>query len=120
MNWLKKLSGASSSERVEEHAVIANFKLPGDQFPTDEEMQFIHSLTHELEKQISKANAGEYDGDEFGGGECLLYMYGKDADRLFEAASPILKQIASRFPGSAIKRYGAAGNPDAREELIVI
>lgn len=58
--------------------------------------------------------ASEFDGDEFGQGECVLFLYGPDADGRISAIKPLLEssQIASR--GYAIKRYGDARDPQAR------
>ena len=61
------------------------------------------------------AGPGEFDGDEFGGGECTLYMYGPDADRLFGAVEEELRSSEHAGGGFAVKRYGAAGDPSARE-----
>jgi hypothetical protein len=36
-----------------------------------------------MQQAIEEAAAGEFDGDEFGDGKCVLFMYGPDADRLF-------------------------------------
>jgi hypothetical protein len=45
-------------------------------------------------------------------------MYGLDADALFRAAEPIIREARPR-PGSfAVKRRGAAGDSDAKEETI--
>jgi len=48
-------------------------------------MDAIHALSHKLEEVIKAKHLGEFDGDEFGGGDCTLYMYGPDADALFAA-----------------------------------
>ena len=75
----------------------------------------IHSLTDELETAISAQRAGEFDGDEFGGGVCTLYLYGPDADQLFAAVESILRQSPLTMGAHAIKRYGRATASDARE-----
>jgi hypothetical protein len=59
--------------------------------------------------------AGEFDGDEFGGGECILFMYGPDTDKLFSAIQPIMKDWQALVGGYAIKRHGP---PGARSEKI--
>lgn len=50
-----------------------------------------------------------------GGGECVLYMYGPDADLLFAAVEPVLKSSALASGGWAVKRYGEASDPGANE-----
>jgi hypothetical protein len=73
-----------------------------------------------LEQAIRKAGVGEFDGDEFGGGFCVLYMYGPDADKLAAVVLPILRSTRPE-PGSyVVKRYGTALDLNAREETLVL
>jgi hypothetical protein len=98
-----------------EHAVIVHLKLTDEDLGTSEAGGELESLEAQLAAAVEDTEAGEFDGDEFGEGECVFYMYGPDADRLFATIEPILKSsplAAGRF---AIKRYGEAGDPDARE-----
>jgi hypothetical protein len=89
-----------------EHCVKIYLKLTDGNFGTAEEVKSIHALSDTLEAAIANNNAGEFDGDEFGGGECTLYMYGVDADSLFEAIKePLLASPLSKG-GHVIKRYG--------------
>ena len=53
----------------------------------------VRDLERRLERAIQADAAGEFDGDEFGGNKCVLYMYGPDADRLFETIEPMLKSV---------------------------
>ena len=75
----------------------------------------VRDLERRLERAIQADAAGEFDGDEFGGNKCVLYMYGPDADRLFEIIEPILKSVPLASGGYAIKRYGEAHDSRARE-----
>ena len=61
---------------------------------------------------------GDHDGDEFGGGEAVLYTYGIDADELFAAISECLADFEMRPGAYAIKRYGPAADPSSREERV--
>jgi len=101
-----------------EHAVLVLIKLSDPGFGRPEERDAIHGLADRLKEAIDQAGAGEYDGDEFGEGQCTLYMYGPDADRLYKAIEPALRNF--RFaPGStATKRYGGPSDPGVREEVI--
>ena len=85
-----------------EHAVIVHFQYGS----TD--LARLFALEDRLEKAIADAKAGEYDGNEVNvdGSDGFLYMYGPDADRLFEAVMPVLQQ--SEFMGGATvkRRYG--------------
>ena len=101
-----------------EHAVIVHFRLHGGDFGSREEKERVAELEQDLEEAILEAAAGELDGDEFGQGECVLYMYGPDADRLFSTVEPILRASPLTELGYAIKRYGEPTDMEAREEVV--
>lgn len=98
-----------------EHAVIVHLKLSDDSFGATNERETIHSLCDEIAEAIEENDAGEFDGDEFGEGTCTLYMYGPDADALFAVTEPILRASTVSTGGHAIKRFGEAGDPNAKE-----
>ena len=101
-----------------EHALIAHLKLSDAGFGTPAERQDFMSLESKLEAALKTSGAGVFDGNEFGDGECVWYMYGPDADALFRAAEPVIREARPR-PGSfVVKRRGAPGDPDAKEETI--
>jgi hypothetical protein len=93
-----------------EHAVLVHIKLSGGDFGSEQQRDAIHRMTDALEARIRAAEAGEFDGDEFGGGECVLYMYGTDADRLYSVILPVLRDSDLMDGGYAIKRYGPPGS----------
>jgi hypothetical protein len=97
-----------------EHCVQVFLKLSSEH-GSSEEIESIHEFTDELAEAIEQHEAGEFDGDEFGGGVCRLFMYGPDADKLFDAIKKPL--LASPFSkgGHAIKRYGEASDMDSKE-----
>jgi hypothetical protein len=97
-----------------EHAVIAHLRLSDPNFGSEQEREAIFALEDRLNVAIERADAGEFDGNEFGDGECTLYMYGPDADRLYNAIAPVQMSPLARG-GYAIKRYGEASNPAAKE-----
>ncbi|MER5918367.1 hypothetical protein ABT124_51215 [Streptomyces sp. NPDC001982] len=45
---------------------------------------------------VEAAGVGEVDGNEFGGGEAVLYAYGADAEALFKVMEPILRSVLFR------------------------
>ncbi len=96
-------------------AVIVYLRLSDGGSGSDEEREALFDLQEQMMRAIADAAAGEFDGDMWGEGECILYMYGPDADRLFAAIEPLLKSCPLASDGYAIKRYGEAGDPDARE-----
>ena len=98
-----------------EQAVIVHLRLRESPFGSSEERQSVQALEDRLERVIAEASAGEFDGDEFGDWECVLFMYGSDADRLFKAIEPLLKITPAAAGGYAIKRFGEANDPNAPE-----
>jgi hypothetical protein len=102
---------------ADEHAVIVHLKLGDDQYGSEDERSAVRTLKYALAAAIDSANAGEFDGDEFGGGEAVLYAYGPNAGVLFTAMEPALRDSSIR-PAYAIVRYGAAADQDCREDTI--
>jgi hypothetical protein len=98
-----------------EQAVIVYLLLNDGQFGTLQERESIHALEDRLEQVVGNASVGEFDGDEFGEGKCILYMYGPDAERLFVVIEPVLKSSPAAVGGYAIKRFGGAADPGAKE-----
>lgn len=101
-----------------EHAVIAHIRLTADQLGSKSERAAVAALADDLERVIGEKQAGEFDGEEFGDGQCVLYMYGPDADQLFKAVEPVLKSTPLARGGFAIKRYGEASDADAVEKRV--
>lgn len=103
MGWLAKLFGSKAALRkAPEHAVIVHFQYGS----TD--LSRLFQLEEKLEAAIAAANAGEFDGNEVAtdGTDGFLYMYGPDADRLFEAIRPVLEAAPFMKGATAKKRYG--------------
>jgi hypothetical protein len=95
-----------------EQAVIVHLKLRDGGFGSPEEREALQALEDQMQQAIEEAAAGEFDGDEFGDGKCVLFMYGPDADRLFGVIEPLLKIAPAAAGGCAIKRYGVARDPN--------
>jgi hypothetical protein len=102
-------------EKQAEQAVRIYLKLSNDGFGDTKEREAVFKLEDELEQKISLASAGEYDGHDFGGGFGTLYMYGSNADKLFETIIESIRRYRPRAGSYIIKRYGEVG---AREEKI--
>lgn len=100
---------------MSEHAVLVYLNLSDERFGTSDEREKIHDLSDRLEQAIESRNAGEFDGDEFGDGQCTLFMYGPDADVLFAAIEPVLRDSPLAAGGYAIKRFGEASDAHATE-----
>jgi hypothetical protein len=89
--------------------------MSDDNFGDEAEREAIFALEDRLVDAIEGPGLGEFDGNEFGGGECTLYMYGNDADRIFNAVAPILRSSPFARGGYALKRFGEAADPLAME-----
>jgi hypothetical protein len=100
-----------------EHAVLITYALSGDRFGEESEREAIRALKKRLAEAIEAADAGELDGNEFGGGKVVLYAYGLDANRLFTAMEPQLRAFPAR-PAHAVLRFGEADDPAAVEQRI--
>jgi hypothetical protein len=112
----KKVSGMKSPE----HAVLVYLKLSDEKMGSEQERNECHALEDRLERSIKAKQAGELDGDEFGEGFCTLYIYGPDADALFNAVESDLRAAPLLAGSYAIKRYGPATDPKARETKVVL
>ncbi|MEU5347112.1 hypothetical protein AB0H18_40910 [Streptomyces sp. NPDC020766] len=58
-----------------------------------------------METATERGEVGEVDGNEFGGGEAVVYAYGPDADALFEVLEPTLRSLPFR-PAHVLLRRG--------------
>jgi hypothetical protein len=109
MGLLKALFGARPAVQPRD-SVTVHFKLSDDKFGSREERDGVHRFTNGLAALIQQHQAGEFDGDGFGGGEGSLFMYGPDADRLFEIVVSALKNWEPLRGGHVIKHYGKSNH----------
>jgi hypothetical protein len=99
---------------IEEHAVIVHYQLTGEEYGTEDEREAVYALEERLEKAIQAAGAGEFDGNEFGDGEAVLYMYGPDKDLLWSVVETEVRKFPWR-PAYALLR---AGGPETSSEQV--
>ena len=88
--------------------------MSDNEFGNKEQREAVFEFENRLEAAIGAADAGELDGNEFGGGEAVLYLYGPDKDRLWAAVESEVRQFPLR-PAYALLR---AGGPEAAPERI--
>jgi len=107
--------GASPPTPKIEHAVVVHFAYGS------RDLTRLFALEKKLEAAIAKAGVGEYDGNEVAvdGSDGYLYMYGPDADRLFEVVKPILQSTPFMHGATAKKRYGPPSD-GVKESVVVI
>ena len=99
---------------MSEQAVIVHLRLPSDGFGSAGDHDAVYALEDAIERCLMASSAGEFDGDEFGEGECVLYLYGLNADELFSAIKPLLESSTIASGGFAVKRYGEPGDLEAK------
>jgi hypothetical protein len=90
---------------VDEQAVIVHLKLPDSEPSIDR----FFELEVAVEKAIGGSRAGEYDGNEIGGGEFVMFCYGPKADAIYAAIEPVLRASKLSAGALVIIRYGKPG-----------
>jgi hypothetical protein len=99
-----------------EQAVIAHFRLSGDEFGEPDERAAIYDAKRAMTDAVENAGVGEVDGNEFGGGEAVVYAYGPDADALFKAMEATLRELPLR-PAYEVLRRGDTEADTSRVDL---
>ncbi|WP_225098018.1 hypothetical protein [Streptomyces sp. CoH27] len=98
-----------------EQAVIAHYRLSNDQYGSRAERQAIFDAERAMSAAVEEAGVGDVDGNEFGGGEVVLYAYGADAEALFKVMEPTLRSLPFR-PAHVVLRHGSHGT-ESRVDL---
>jgi len=99
-----------------EQAVIV--RLRGSSLPDEVYEKYdISTLEDQLREAIEKKKLGEFDGNEFGPQETVLYMYGPDAEQLFAGVESVLRAYPLCKEGVAVIRRGPPGAPQREVNL---
>jgi hypothetical protein len=103
-----------NERRVVEQAVLVYFPLSDAGFGSARELEVLGGLGDDLREVIAEAEVGEFDGYDVGERQYTLYLYGPNADELFDAIEPLL--VKQKWPRDvvAVKRYGAPGAAEVR------
>ncbi|MFF2205901.1 hypothetical protein [Streptomyces sp. NPDC058145] len=96
----------SPEAETPEEAVIAHYRLSDSKYGSRAERNAIYNAERAMAAAVEKAGVGEVDGNEFGGGEAVLYAYGKDAEPLFKVMEPTLRGLPFR-PAHVVLRQGS-------------
>jgi hypothetical protein len=109
--------GSSSTQAASapEQAVVVHFQYGS----TD--LKRLFALEARLESALAGAAVGEYDGNEIAtdGSDGFLYLYGPDADLLFDAIEPVLRATPFMHGAQVTKRYGPP-ETGVKESQVVI
>ena len=106
---------ATTSARKLRGSVTIRLKLREGEHGSHGERKKIHTFTDRLDSFLRERNLGDYDGDEFGGGECLVFMYSDDPKKLYEELRPML--LDSGIAGKAVIEIDGAPGTDLRERV---
>lgn len=89
-----------------EHAVLVWFRYGS----TD--LARLVAVEEQLEEAINLSGTGEFDGNEVAvdGSDGRLYMYGPNADKLFDVIVPILRTADFMRGAQVTRRYGPPGD----------
>ncbi|MGV0806499.1 hypothetical protein [Mycolicibacterium setense] len=103
------MSTPTEDSPPEEHAVFLEW---ADGQPP---LEFIFAVEDQLRQIIaSRPSVGEVDGNEVGSGTAVIYLYGPDAETLWQAIEPTIRALQPT-PTTVIVRPGEPGTP--RREL---
>ena len=103
------------SAKLPEQSVIVHFQYG----KTD--LDDLYALEDRLEPLIADAGVGEFDGHEIAldGSDGFLYMYGPDADKLFDVVKPEL-EATSFTRGASVKLcYHNPGEQGPEKEVTI-
>jgi hypothetical protein len=102
---------------AEEQDLLVVLRLSNRLMGVHSERQAIEAFADELEQAITEAGVGEYDGDEIGGGECVLFFCGPDIDALLTVLQPLLKRSPLCRGGHLVRMVTAADGSCERQRI---
>jgi hypothetical protein len=70
-----------------------------------------YAVEDELIALLEGSAVGEYDGNEIGGGELVIFLYGPDAELLFKLVEPTLRASEVCNGAKVLIRWGGPGAP---------
>lgn len=107
MGLLSKFLGKKDKPKLEE-AVLVYLDGTGlpDQIYQENDLS---TLEDQLFEAIGAEQAGEFDGNEIGPDGTTLFAYGQDANRLFAAIEPVLRDYPLCRNARVVIRKGGPG-----------
>ena len=104
-------------EEAPEQDLLVVLRLSNRLMGTQSERMAIEQFATELEDAIVEAGVGEYDGDELGGGECILFFCAPDIDQLVRVLQPLLKRSPLCRGGHLVRMVADADGEMVRQRL---
>lgn len=119
MSFFKKLFGKKepTDHGMDEHLVRVHIPIQSD-MPTTEEFDRYVDLEDILGDAAVATGVGELDGNEVGGGEYTIWLYGKSAAPLAEVVKAELAKHSLPTGSFLFVRHGGVEDETAREERI--
>ena len=98
-----------------EQAVIVHFSYGSTDFGP------FFTFEEKLENLVERSGLGDYDGNELAvsGEDGYLWMYGPDADKLYEAVLPLLRATKFMHGAEVRLRYGPPEDGVKEVEVVV-
>lgn len=106
-------------DEPEELDLLVVLRLSNRQTGTPTEQAAIDELGDELGELVLDSGVGEYDGEELGGGECVMFFCGPDVQALIDVLRPVLRRSPLSRGGSFVRLVtDDHGETDRRREPI--
>ena len=113
------LSFDEGPEPGDERDLLVVLRLSNRQMGTAEERAEITLMADELSRAVESAGVGEYDGDEYGGGECILFFCGSDEEALLGFLRPLLQRSAYARGAHFVRLIDSVDGDMKREKIPV-
>lgn len=97
------------AEKVEDQAILV--------YINSENLEGSIPVQEKLFELLENEDLGMFDGNEVGGGQLILFLYGPDAELLFKHIEPTLRADAFCHGAKVIIRWGGPGAPQ-REVIL--
>ncbi|MCU1308474.1 MAG: hypothetical protein JWN45_3169 [Acidobacteriaceae bacterium] len=92
--------------------------LNGTDLPDNIYEEFdLATLEDQLIEVLKRDSLGELDGNETGPTETVLFLYGKDAEKMFSAIEPTLRDYPLCKGARVVLRQGSPGSPQREIRL---
>jgi hypothetical protein len=120
MGFLSRLFGGKPKEEVnsaDEHLVQVRIPLHGGEMGDSEEFEDFTAIEDLLGEKADRAGVGYLDGNEVGGNEFTIWLYGPQAMPLAEVVRNALSDQKLPAGTTIYLRYGGMDDEDAREEV---
>lgn len=111
--------GFDQDDPQDERDLLVVLPLSNRAMGTHDERLGIEALAEQLERAALEAGVGEFDGDEYGGGECVLFFCGPDEEQLLGVLRPHL-QRSPMARGAHFVRLVEGDDGELRRERVRI